>query len=175
MLQLLDALRPWQGFYSLVGTASATLVGLLFVAASVGSGIYTPEKRQALRAFLSPTVFHFSSVLAACLMVLAPIQSWKVCGILVVGEALVGLLYAAWVGHTMVRHGLLTTIDLEDRVWYAALPAFGYGFVGAAGCMLLDRAAGGCELLAIGLCLLLLIGLRNAWDMTLWTATRRRE
>ena len=30
---LIDALRDWHDFYVLIGTASATLVGLMFVAA----------------------------------------------------------------------------------------------------------------------------------------------
>ena len=42
MPQLVDALRPWHDFYTLVGTGSATLIGLLFVAASVGTGVFQP-------------------------------------------------------------------------------------------------------------------------------------
>ena len=40
MPQLADALRPWHDFYTLFGAASATLIGLLFVAASVGTGVF---------------------------------------------------------------------------------------------------------------------------------------
>jgi hypothetical protein len=41
MISLTDAARPWHDWYMLIGTASATLVGLMFVAASVGSRLYT--------------------------------------------------------------------------------------------------------------------------------------
>ena len=172
MLVLLDTLKPWQPFYSLLGTASATLIGLLFVAASVGSRVFTEERQHGLRAFLSPTVVHFGSVLAACLIGMAPTQSWLLSGSLIGLEGLCGLVYAASVLHGMVRHGFMTKIDLEDRVWYAALPATSYALIAAAGLSLCLSLEAGCGLLALGLMLLLLAGIRNAWDMTVWTVTR---
>jgi hypothetical protein len=175
MAPLFDVLKPWYEFYSLVGTASATLIGLLFVAASVGSGIYTPDKRHALRAFLSPSVVHFSTALAACLIAMTPVRSWTLGGLLVDGDGLFGIVYAILVWRSMVRHGLMTTIDWEDRVWYAALPALGYPMMVLAGIMFLWRSDLGCGLLALALGLLLLTGVRNAWDMTVWTVMRRRE
>jgi len=175
VLQLLDVLRPWQGFYSLIGTASATLVGLLFVAASVGSGVYTQDKQHAARAFLSPTVVHFSSVLAASMVAIMPTRSWVLCGLLIGGEGVLGFVYAVFVFRSMVRHALIAKLDAEDRIWYATLPAVGYMVITAAGTLLLFRVGQGCELLAAALCLLLLIGVRNAWDMTLWTVMRHGE
>ena len=172
---LLDAMQPWQGFYALLGEASGTLVGLLFVAASVGSGVHTRDKHDALRVFLSPTVVHFSSILVACLTALTPIRDWSLGGLLIGGEGLSGLVYALVVWRSMIRQGLIAKIDLEDRVWYAILPALGYLVVGTAGVSLSSRIELGCGLLAAGLCLLLLIGIRNAWDMTIWTVMRRAE
>ena len=67
-MSLADVANPWHDLYALVGAASATLIGLLFVAASVGAGFFTHERHHALRAFLSPSVVHFSCVLAACLV-----------------------------------------------------------------------------------------------------------
>jgi hypothetical protein len=39
----------------------------MFVAASVGAGVFTEERQVGLRTFLSPTVVAFSLVLAASL------------------------------------------------------------------------------------------------------------
>jgi hypothetical protein len=72
---MIDALGRWHEFYMLLGTASATLVGLLFVAATVGSGVFSAERRAPLRVFVSASVVHFSGILAVCLIVLAPLQS----------------------------------------------------------------------------------------------------
>jgi hypothetical protein len=46
----------------LIGAASATLVGLIFVAAAIGAGVFTREHEVGIRSFLSPTAVHFSSV-----------------------------------------------------------------------------------------------------------------
>jgi hypothetical protein len=128
---LADAVSPWHDFYMLVGTASATLVGLLFVAVSVG--FHTRDKHPALRAFVSPSVVHFTSVLVACLIAIAPIRDWMILGPMVGGEGLFGVVYAGLVWRSMVRHGFTASIDLEDRVWYAALPAVGYAILAGAG------------------------------------------
>jgi hypothetical protein len=58
-----DLIHVWHDFYVLVGTASATLVGLMFVAASIGAQVFTEQNREGMRAFISPTVVHFSAVL----------------------------------------------------------------------------------------------------------------
>ena len=44
------------------GTAGATLLGLLFVAVSLGAGYLTDEHQSAIRTFYSPVVIHFTSV-----------------------------------------------------------------------------------------------------------------
>ena len=173
MESLAGAIGSWHDFYILVGTAAATLVGLMFVAASVGSGFYTKDKHPALRLFLSPTVVHFTCVLVACLVAMAPIRIWMLFGLLVGGEGLFGIVYASLVWRRMVTHGYTATIDLEDRLWYAALPAIGHAVLVAAGIAFVVQRDAGCGLLAIAMGLLLLIGIRNAWDMTLFTVTRR--
>jgi hypothetical protein len=173
MPPLHDVMTAWHDLFMLFGTASATLIGLLFVAASVGSNFYTEEKHSALRSFLSPSVVHFTCVLAACLIAVCPLRSWTVLGLLICGDGLFGFVYAVLVLRRMVRHGFAATIDLEDRVWYAALPAVAYTVLSVAGVTLLVRTEFGCDVLAVALGLLLLIGIRNAWDMTVFTVVRR--
>jgi hypothetical protein len=77
---LTGLLHDWRDFYALVGTASATLVGLLFVAASIGSGRFTDEHRAPLNAFLTPTLAHFAAAMFACMLVCAPLQNWRSVG-----------------------------------------------------------------------------------------------
>ena len=57
-----EALKQWHDFYLLVGTAGATLLGLLFVAVSLGIGFLTEERQGATRTFMSPVVIHFTSL-----------------------------------------------------------------------------------------------------------------
>ena len=174
-MPLRDIMTAWHDLFMLFGTASATLVGLLFVATSVGSSYFNETKRPALRSFFSPSVVHFGSVLAACLIALTPLRSQVVFGLLIGGDGLFGLIYAITVLTRMVHHGFTATIDWEDRAWYAALPAIAYAVMMAAGFMLRSEPEAGCDILATAMGMLMLIGVRNAWDITIWTVMRRSD
>jgi len=168
-------LAPWHEFYTLLGTAAGTLVALLFVAASVASGVFSSDRRAPMRMFLSATVVHFSSVLVVSLILLAPIESWIALGAMVLAAALVGIAYCGLIWRDATRDGLTARLDLEDRVWYAVLPVVTYLCELAAGALLAAQRAEGCAVLAVSLTLLLVVGIHNAWDITIWTVTRPRE
>ena len=71
----------------LTGTVAATLVGLLFVAVTVGTGLSTSRIVHGTRGFLTPTLIHLGSVLFQTLAVLAPWPSaWPIGIILGPGE-----------------------------------------------------------------------------------------
>ncbi len=166
---------PWHDFYALAGTASATLVGLMFVAASVDTGVFTHERQVGLRTFLSPTVVAFSVALAASLVGVLPVFNWRVPGFFLVGTGLLGVVYSWRVWRQMVQGGIAKSIDLEDRAWYIVVPAVAYLVLAVAGVALGIETEAACVFLAIGVCLLLLAGIRNAWDMTTWIVLRRQE
>src|SRR5437588_9397466 len=100
-----DLVHAWHDFYLLVGTASATLVGLMFVTGSIGANFFTEKNAAAMRAFISPTVVHFSAVLFICIVAAIPTQTWRSLGILVFAVGAAGLVYTGklWV-HLFVRH-----------------------------------------------------------------------
>ena len=154
-------LEPWYDFYLLIGTSAGTLVGLMFVAASVGAGVFTHERQHALRIFLSPTVVAFSGILAASLAGVMP------------AATCLGAIYSGLVWYRMVREGIARSIDLEDRVWYAMIPSVAYMLLTAGGIAFCLGAGLACALLAAGMCLLLIAGLRNAWDMTTWVVLHK--
>jgi hypothetical protein len=109
-------LGPWHDFFSLVGTAAATLIGLMFVAASVGTGFFTEERQIGLRTLLSPTVVAFGVVLAACIVGVLPSPTWAVPALLLSCIGAPGFVYSVLVWRRMVRHGIAEKIDLEDRI-----------------------------------------------------------
>ena len=167
------AAQPWHDLFALFGAASATLVGLLFVAASIGSVIFTRERQVAFRAFVSSSVVHFASVLAAGLIVMLPVQSWMLAGVLVGADGLFGLVWGALVWRGMTRDGIITNIDWDDRLLYAAMPVCGHLVTAAAGIFLLMGDAVGLDVLAASAALVLFVGIRNAWDITAWSVLRR--
>lgn len=169
-----DVLAEWHDFFMLLGTAAGTLVGLLFVAATVGSGVFRLDRRAPLRVFLSATVVHFSSVLVVSLITLLPLASWVVLGAVVIACGVVGLGYSGLALLDSVRDGLITNFDWEDRTFYGVLPVVAYVAEVAAGITLTGDAAEGCAVLAASMGLLLVVGIHNAWDITVWVITRRQ-
>jgi hypothetical protein len=125
--------------------------------------------------FLSASVIHFSSLLIVCLIVLAPGQTWVSLGVMILACGIFGLLYYGITWRETVRDGLSKSIDLDDKIWYAVLPAVGYLFEAGSGVALALRSRAGCLALALSMGVLLVIGIHNAWDITLWSITRRRE
>lgn len=166
-----ELLREWHDFYVLAGTASATLVGLMFVASSIGAQVFSQQHSEALRAFISPTVVHFSAALFICLLMTMPSHAVVPLAAALVLGGLAGLAYSGRVGLALfVRRRF--HVDFVDRLFYALVPVAGYLLVLAAAGLLLARIAFALVVLAAALTVLLLAGMRNAWDMTIWIVIR---
>jgi hypothetical protein len=160
-------LHEWHDFYVLLGTASATLVGLMFVAASIGSTVFNEDHSAALGAFITPTVVHFAAVLFACLVNTMPIHSWESLGALLAVGGLAGTLYGGRVlVQLIIRHRF--NVELIDRLYYALLPLASYLLALAAAVLAFLHIAASAYVMATALLVLLLAGLRNAWDMMIW-------
>jgi hypothetical protein len=168
---LTELLHDWHDFYVLAGTASATLAGLMFVAASIGTSIFNEEKRAPASAFLSPTVVHFAAVLFACLFATIPTQSWRTLGGLLGTGAIAGAVYSGRIV-VQVIIGHKFDIDLSDRLFYAVIPFLGYLIVLTSAVLLFMQSTTSANLIAAGLLTLLGAGLRNAWDMMVWIMIR---
>ena len=159
----------------LLGTASGTMIGLLFVAATVGSNAFTSGRRAALRVFLSASVIHFSTILVTCAIVFVPVLNSEALGVMIAACGIFGLGYYGLTWRDMVRDGLSRRIDLEDRIWYVMAPVVGYLIETGAGAALASRRDLGCEVLALSVGVLLVVGIHNAWDITVWSITRRPD
>jgi hypothetical protein len=169
--QLVSLARDWHDFYALVGTAAATLVGLMFVAASIGANIFSEKHLEPMRAFITPTVFHFSIGLLICILATIPTHTWAMRGLLVGGSGLAGLTYSGRIwARIFGRYG--STIDLADRLFYALIPVLGYLAATVSAVGLWMQVAWAPDLMAVALIALLAAGIRNAWDMTVWIVTR---
>ena len=181
MLQL----QAWQNFYTLLGGAAATLVGLMFIAITLGSGRWRAEDRPLLHAsfnaFLSPTFIHFVYVLVTAVVVLIPTLSETALGVLLVLAGLGSLGHIARSLPFLGERYRAGTIDRSDVVWYSMMPAIGYILYLDAGVRLLmaaDRGrpvAAALDALAAASVLLVVIGVRNAWDLVVFVVLSRLD
>jgi hypothetical protein len=172
---LSQPLQGWQNFYLLVGTAAATLVGLMFVAITFGSRFITQKDLPALRVYISPTVIHFIYVLGTAAVVAIPTVPRPLLGTLLL---VVGLI--SW-GRTLSGVPLMWQayrrqfIDLHDWAWYLGVPSVSYLLFVGTGIGLLLGARRALDGLALASILLLVAGIRNAWDLVVWMVLRQDE
>ncbi len=167
---LAELFHGWHDFFLLLGTASATLVALMFVAASIGASIFKEENRPALEVFLGPTVVHFTSVLVLCILALIPSHNWLSLAGLAAFVGIAGFFFSGRIWFRLTRSRY--EIDYLDRFFYTVLPALAYLFVLFAAALLYERSEWGLDIAAIGLIALLLAAIRNAWDMMIWIALK---
>jgi hypothetical protein len=165
-------LNGWENFFIVGATAGATLIGLLFVALTVGADLSTPRGMYATRAFLTPTLILFGSVLFGCLFVLAPWPSAWPLGIILGLSGLAGLVRQFHV-ILMQRKVDFASLDWLDWTFFSAVPAVGYAILIAGAAGLIAGKSFAPYAIAGAITLLLFAGVYGAWDLTLWIARNR--
>jgi hypothetical protein len=113
-------LDGWHEFYTLLGTAAAALVALLFVAASIGAGYISAERGSPTRTFTTPVVFHYTFVLFLSLVSLIPTNTDTSFAIIIGLSAVGALVYSGFVLRRVMRSKIK---DIDDRLGYGAAPS----------------------------------------------------
>jgi hypothetical protein len=161
--------HDWHDFYMLLGTTSAALVALLFVAVSIGASFLTPERSIATQTFMSPVVFHFATILLLSLVALVPTHTTIS---LAVGIAIVAVAGLGYTVVVLVGLARASVSDTADRFGYGFCPLAAYLAILASAGLAVARPALGADILALALLLLLAVNIRNAWDLVLAFARR---
>ena len=165
----------WDSFYLMIGSAAAGLIGLLFVVVTLTQ---VRELTQALRAisiYMTPTVLGLAVVLAASAAATAPQAGlMSAANVLMLG-ALAGLGDTVWasVGIRSMR------LNAEPPHWtdfwlYGVVPAVVHLALIGASIGLWLHAPWAVQAIAILLLALLLVSIRNAWDLVTWMAPRAK-
>jgi hypothetical protein len=172
-MSTVETLKEWHDFYVLVGTAGATLLGLLFVAVSLGAGYLTEAHQTATRTFMSPVVIHFGSVFFLAAVALSPWHRVGFFAVLIGVTAVIGALVSTYITIQVVRTEM--TNFVEDYFAYGLLPGLGYLALLAAAASIYLGEEFGPPALAGALLLLAVVNIRNAWDLTLTMVRRHRR
>jgi len=115
-------IERWHDFYVLVGTAGATLVALLFVAVSIGTGFLTEQRAAPTRAFYSPVVLHFTAVFFISAAGLVPAHTAVFFAGSVAVAALIGGGASVFATVQLLRNRW--TSYVQDHLAYGLLPFF---------------------------------------------------
>jgi hypothetical protein len=165
-------LAAWHDFFALIGSASATLIGAMFVVVSIGIGFLTRDRSVAIRTFLTATVTHLSTVMFGCTLTMVPALTADWLAAILGVASVAGVAYSGWVIRGFSQH---TGTVLSDWFWYAIFPLIGYALLSVAAVMAERDMAVSLDLLALVLSFLLVTGIRNAWDMLVFLVTHGRD
>src|SRR5438270_6587112 len=131
---LLAPLAAWQNFYVIIGTAAATLTGLMFVVITLMAQLRVrPSSSWShMRVFNTSNVVHFGTALLIAALLSAPWPALWTTALLLGLAGLVGVSYiliALWeVRHRLVGYQLVRS----DCLWYSLLPLSAYATLVAA-------------------------------------------
>ncbi len=160
------SLAEWRDFYVMIGTASGVIVGATFIVASLAANL--KDRIVGLRGFITPTAVHLGSVLVGSAILTAPTLTPERLALLLGAGGIAGVLYSLIV--TTRIWGM--RLDRSDRGFYALLPILAYATLAGAAAMARLHISETLEIVAVALVALLIIGMRNAWDMATFMITR---
>src|SRR6516165_376041 len=162
----------------MVGTAAATLTGLMFVVLTLIAQLQArrqiPSSRSHITVFTTSNVVHFGVVLLAAGILSAPGPALWPAGLLLGLAGLAGVTYmliVLW----LARHRLSYQPVLSDWLWYTTLPLVSYAALVVAAIVLPSHPVPALFVIAGVTMLLLFIGIRNAWDVVTYTAFERSQ
>ena len=168
---VLSPLATWQNFYTIVGTAAATLTGLMFVVVTLIAGVRVrvSSPSEAFATFNTPNVVHFCLALLVAAILSAPWQALWNASLLLGLSGLGGMIYVVIVVRRARRQTDYQPV-LEDWLWHTLFPLVSYTALLVAAIVLPGHPAPALFVIAAGTLLLLFIGIHNAWDNVLFIA-----
>jgi len=159
-------LDGWRDFFTLTGSAGATLLGLLFVVVTLGTNLSTSRKMDVTHAVLTPALYSFVGVLAQSMVALAPWSSNVPSGFIFVMLGIVGLIYRI---NAVLRRRSLNLRAIQrplDRIFHNLVPVVASLILIAGGGGLIVRAAFAPYAIAGSATLLLFSGIYRTWGET---------
>jgi L-asparagine transporter-like permease len=151
----------WDGFYSVVGSAAGTLIGLQFVVITLLAGRTAPRAPEAAVAFATPTIVHFSAVLLLSALLRAPWQTITTAIALCCLAGLAGVVYARIVSRR-IRKQAAYQPEFEDWLCHGVLPFAAYATLALSALVAFSHTHQ--ALFGIAAAALLLLFIHNAWD-----------
>ena len=168
---VLSPLATWQNFYVIIGSAAATLTGLLFVVITLIAQVRVraSSPSDGIAVFSTPNVFHFGAALLVAAILSAPWQALWNAALLLGLSGLGGMIYVVIVLRRARRQRDYQPV-LEDWLWHTVFPLVSYTGLLVAAIVLPGHPAPALFVIAAGTVLLLFIGIHNAWDNVIYIA-----
>jgi hypothetical protein len=170
-----ETLRSWHNYYFMTGGASATLVGLMFVALSLGMHLVNDDTRQNIHTFVTPSIVYFVSALLICCIMIAPNYMPSALAVILLIVGIIGLAVSTPFFWRLIQAARVNgDFNLWDWLSQVILPPIAYGLLITAGvCFLTDQWALAFLGVWLVVILLLICAISNTWSMVMWIINQR--
>jgi hypothetical protein len=164
--------EDWQDFYLLIGSAGAALIGLVFVVVTLTSRMQRSSALRGAALYMTPLVFSLGVVTVLSGVAMAPKLSAHTVGTLVAAVALWGLGHSVFVGYGIKAHKGPVEPHWQDFWAYGFCPGVVYLALLGVGVAFWRDPGTAAYAMAATLMVLLMLTIRNAWDLVTWIAPR---
>jgi hypothetical protein len=172
MAETLAAIKGWENFYVITGSSAAGLTGLTFVVIALASEAKM-VRLSGLRAFMTPTVIHFGSVLWIASVLSIPRHTAVSLAVSMVVTGIGLTLYSVMTIYRMFSNRRLYKPAVQDWIWNATLPSICCLSLIAAGILVIRHSVPSLYLIGAVTLAMLFIGVHNAWDLAVWITVER--
>jgi len=171
-----EILERWHDFYLLAGTASVTLVGLLFVALSLHLDVLLHDHRAHLLVYARQTLLSFTYVLLLSLLFLVPMEGPRVISVTITALSVTAMAFTIHMARQGMKsvgpqHDLKSLLRRRTRILLV-----GYLLAGACGVlMILRRDPYQANMMVSAVCLLLGNAANSSWDLLVQVGRLKRN
>jgi hypothetical protein len=167
--------RDWSEFYLLAGSAAAVLIGLVFVVVTLMQDRPRSSVLQGSKLYMGPVVLHMSFVLALSAAALVPGVSARQFAVITWIIALWGLARGIYsvVGLARLWGSGENEVHWTDMWFYGVIPSALYVAMGVVALAFWNGAAWASDGIAAVIAGLVLLSIRDEYDLVTWLAPRR--
>ena len=155
----------WETYYLMIGTSAAALIGVMFIVTTLTAEIAIEQINRGVAIYKNPIVFHLAVIVATSALVMVPEHLLVAIAAALAGLGLVGLGYAALTIRRMFERYEFYQATGWDKLYYGYLPAVLYLVMGAGALSVFSAPELAAEAVGLATLLLLLVSIRNAWDV----------
>ncbi len=160
-------LAAWSTFFTLTGSAGATLVGLLFIVVTLNTDLSTSRTLDIARASMTPALYSFGGAMLQGMVAVVPWKADWHGGVIFVLMGIAGLAYRLHAVRVRNALHLQAIRGLVDRIFHNAAPVVSSVVLILGGAGLIAGSAWGPSAIAAASTLLLVSGIYRTWGETL--------
>jgi hypothetical protein len=168
----LASLADWDNFYVIIGSSAAGLTGLTFVVIALAADSQRANT-HGLRAFITPTIVHFGTVLALAAFLSVPHQNLIGLSVGLGVAGIAGVVYAISIAAALHSYSSTYMPVFEDWLWHVTLPALVNATLLAIAFLIWHYPEASLYGIAAATTLLLFVGIHNAWDVAVAISMRK--